>query len=72
MLLYFGKTNQAKTYTINDTALGRVVEERDLRGKVHCSMKDETCECEGICHIYLHWSGTEYKNWNAMKLLRHI
>eukprot|EP00061_Rhincodon_typus_P010066 g34065.t1 len=38
-VLYFGKTNQGRTYTFNSDVLESVVEQGDLREQVHSSLK---------------------------------
>ena len=40
--MYFGRSNQGRTYSVNGRALGRVAEQRDLGVQVHSSLKMES------------------------------
>lgn len=38
-VLHFGRSNQGRTFTVNDRSLDSVVEQRDLGVQVHSSLK---------------------------------
>jgi len=68
-VLYFGKSNQGRTYTVNGRALGSVQEQRDLGVHVHSSLKAESQVDKVVKKAFstLAFSqGIEYRSWDIM------
>jgi len=54
--MHFGRSNQARTYSVNGRVLGRVIEQRDRGVQVESGVTGGQGGEEGIGHACFHWS----------------
>ena len=68
-VMHFGRSNQARTYSVNGRALGRVIEQRDLGVQVHSSLKVESQVDRVVKKVFgmLGFIGQniEYRSWDV-------